>query len=295
MKVLITGVTGLLGSQLARHYAQQGHDVWGLVHSTHPPAELARHITPVRAFAELSGHFDLAINLAGASIAGGRWTAQRKQTLRDSRIGTTKDLLTPLANEQYRIDHLISGSAIGYYGSTTETVTEQSPAGTDFAAHMVANWEASALAGQGLINKITLIRTGLVLSDRGGLLKQLALPARLGLAARLGKGHQGQSWIHEADWVAAVIWLHEQGFTGAFNLTAPGPVSQDTFSRTLSRQMHRPYWLKVPAGPLRLGMGELADLVLNGQWVVPSRLKEEGFNFTFPDLESALKDLLGGR
>lgn len=295
MKVLITGVTGLLGSQLARHYARQGHDVWGLVHTTHPPAELARHITPVRAFTELSGHFDLAINLAGASIAGGRWTSQRKQTLRDSRIGTTKDLLAPLANEQYRIDHLISGSAIGYYGSTTETVTEQAPAGTDFGAQMVADWEASGLTGQGAINKITLVRTGLVLSDRGGLLKQLAIPARLGLAARLGSGHQGQSWIHETDWIAAVTWLHERGLTGAFNLTAPGPVSQDTFSRTLSRLLHRPYWLKVPAGPLRLGMGELAELVLNGQWVVPSRLKEEGFQFTFPDLESALKDLLGGR
>ncbi|MEX2320360.1 MAG: TIGR01777 family oxidoreductase [Saccharospirillum sp.] len=295
MKVLITGVTGLLGSQLARHYAQQGHDVWGLVHTTHPPAELVRHITPVHTFTELSGHFDLAINLAGASVAGGRWTAQRKQTLRDSRIGTTKGLLAPLANEQYRIDHLISGSAVGYYGSTTETVTEQASAGADFGAQMVADWEASALAGQGSINKITLIRTGLVLSVHGGLLKQLVLPARLCLAARLGSGHQGQSWIHETDWVAAVTWLHERGLTGAFNLTTPEPVSQDTFSRTLARQLDRPYWLKVPATPMRWGLGELADLVLNGQWVVPGRLKEEGFNFTFPDLGSALKDLLGGR
>lgn len=293
MKVLITGVTGLLGSQLARHYSQHGHEVWGLVHSTPVPSDLARHITQVRAPSELTGHFNLAINLAGASIAGERWSAKRKQLLRDSRIGFTDSLFAPLPTEQYRIDHLISGSAIGYYGSTTETVTEQSPAGSDFSARMVADWEASALAGQAHIDKITLIRTGLVLSNRGGLLKQLALPARLGLAARLGKGNQGQSWIHEADWLAAVTWLQEQGHTGAFNLTAPGPVSQDTFSRTLARQLNRPYWLKVPAAPLRWGMGELADLVLNGQWVIPAGLKEQGFNFAFPDLESALRDLFG--
>ncbi|WP_028670204.1 TIGR01777 family oxidoreductase [Saccharospirillum impatiens] len=295
MKVLITGVTGLLGSQLARHYSQLGHEVWGLIHRTHPQPELARHITPVHTPNELSGNFELAINLAGASIAGGRWTAQRKRALRDSRIGVTQDLLAQVTREKYHIDHLISGSAIGYYGSTTETVTEQSPAGTDFSAQMVADWEACALAGQTAIKKITLVRTGLVLSNRGGLLKQLALPARLGLAARLGHGNQGQSWIHETDWVNAITWLHEQGLTGPVNLTAPGPVSQNTFSRALANQLHRPYWLKVPATPVRWGMGELADLVLNGQWVVPSRLKEEGFTFAFPDLESALRDLLGER
>lgn len=295
MKVLITGVTGLLGSQLARHYSQLGHEVWGLVHKTPAPADLARHINQVRSPTELSGHFDLAINLAGASIAGGRWTARRKQLLRDSRIALTNSLLAPLADEQYRIEHLISGSAIGYYGSTTETVNEQSPAGTDFSARMVVDWEASALAHRNSINKISLIRTGLVMSDQGGLLKQLALPARLGLAARLGKGRQGQSWIHQDDWLAAVTWLHDQGLTGAFNLTAPTPVSQDAFSRTLARQVQRPYWLRVPAPPLRWGMGELADLVLKGQWVLPGRLEEAGFNFAFTDLESALNNLLGGR
>lgn len=293
MKVLITGVTGLLGSQLARHYAQAGDEVWGMVHNTEPSAELGRHITPFHDTSELSGHFDLAINLSGASVAGGWWTISRKQLLRDSRIGVTTSLLAPLEDQQYSIGHLISGSAIGYYGSTTETVTEQAPAGTDFGARMVADWEASALAGSHLIDKITLVRTGLILSDHGGLLKQLALPARLGLASRLGQGNQGQSWIHQSDWLAAVVWLHQEGLTGAYNLTAPGPVSQDTFSRLLAQQMHRPYWLKVPAAPLRWGMGELADLVLNGQWVVPSRLKEAGFSFVFPDLESALQDLLG--
>lgn len=295
MNVLITGVTGLLGSQLARHYGRHGHSVWGLVHNTSPSTELARQITPVHAISELRGHFDLAINLAGASVAGGRWTEKRKQKIRNSRIGLTSELLAAVANKQYSIDHLISGSAVGYYGSTTETVTEEAPPGTDFGARMVADWEASALAGSAHIDKITLVRTGLVLSDRGGLLQQLALPARLGLAARLGAGRQGQSWVHEADWVAAVVWLHEQGLTGAFNLTAPGPVSQDTFSRTLAHQLHRPYWLKVPAAPMRWGLGEMAGLILDGQWVVPSRLKDAGFSFTFPNLESALKDLLGGR
>lgn len=295
MNVLITGVTGLLGSQLARHYARLGHTVWGVVHATPPSTELSRQITPVHSISELRGHFDLAINLAGASIAGGRWTEKRKQTMRDSRIAFTSDLIAAVANKQYSIGHLISGSAVGYYGFTTETVTEEAPAGTDFGAQMVADWEASALEGSPHIDKITLIRTGLVMSDRGGLLQQLALPARVGLAARLGAGRQGQSWIHESDWVDAVVWLHEQGLTGAFNLTAPGPVSQDTFSQTLARQLHRPYWLKVPAAPLRWGLGEMAGLVLEGQWVVPSRLKASGFNFNFPDLESALKDLLGER
>jgi uncharacterized protein (TIGR01777 family) len=292
MKVLITGVTGLLGSQLARHYSQQGHDVSGLIHKTEPSSELARHMTTVRNVSDLTGHFDLAINLAGASIAGGRWSEKRKQTLRGSRIAFTGQLLEPLAAQQYSIDHLISGSAIGYYGSTTETVTEEAPAGSDFSAHMVADWEASALAASAHINKISRVRTGLVMSNKGGLLQQLALPARFGLAARLGQGRQGQSWIHQSDWLRAVTWLHENSLTGAFNLTAPAPVSQDTFSRTLSRQLNRPYWLRVPAAPVRLGLGELAGLVLEGQWVVPHRLMESGFEFNFPDLESALQDLL---
>jgi len=292
MKVLITGVTGLLGSQLARLYSQQGHEVSGLVHKTEPSVELAHHISRVRDIQELTGHFDLAINLAGASIAGGRWTEKRKQILRDSRISFTRDLLAPLATQQYSIDHLISGSAIGYYGATSDTVTEAATAGKDFSAQMVADWEASALGAIDLINRTSLIRTGLVMSDKGGLLKQLAMPARFGLAARMGDGSQGQSWIHESDWLRAVTWLHKNSLAGAFNLTAPAPVSQDTFSRTLSRQLKRPYWLRVPSGPLRLGMGELADLVLEGQWVVPHRLKESGFSFDFPDLESALQDLL---
>jgi hypothetical protein len=292
MKVLITGVTGLLGSQLARHYALQGNEVWGMVHRTKLSSDLDRLITTVHSPRELTGEFDLAINLAGASIAGGRWSKQRKQTLRDSRIAFTNDLLGPLADQQYNIKHLISGSAIGYYGSTSETVTETASAGSDFAAHMVADWEAAAVAASDHIGKITLVRTGLVLSRQGGLLQQLALPARLGLAARLGKGRQGQSWIHQSDWLRAVDWLHQKGIEGAVNLTAPGPVSQDVFSQTLARQLKRPYWLRVPGPPLRWGMGELAGLVLEGQWVVPHRLKEAGFNFDFPDLDTALTDLL---
>jgi hypothetical protein len=292
MKILITGVTGLLGSQLARKYAMQGNEVWGMVHRTKLPADLAAQITPVHSAQELSGQFDLAINLAGASIAGGRWTIQRKQQLRDSRIAFTNGLLAPVTEQRYSIEHLISGSAIGYYGSTSKTVTEAAPVGNDFSARMVADWEAVARAASDRVGKVTLIRTGLVLSKQGGLLKQLALPARLGFAAKLGDGSQGQSWIHQSDWCNAVGLIHQQGIEGAVNLTAPAPVSQDVFSRTLARQLKRPYWLRVPGAPLRWAMGELSELVLDGQWVVPRRLGEAGFNFEFPDLDSALNDLL---
>ncbi|MHA7880975.1 MAG: TIGR01777 family oxidoreductase [Saccharospirillum sp.] len=292
MRVLITGVTGLLGSAIANDYAERGYEVYGWLHRSPLPSSLERRVQAVRSSKDLSGHFDRVINLAGASVAGGLWTDKRKALLRYSRIDFTHQLLSPARHGHYSIGHLVSGSAIGYYGAGQSPVTETAPSGQDFGATMVSDWETEALELMDTVEKISLVRTGLVLSRRGGMLRQLRLPAKLGLSTRLGSGQQGQSWVHEADWLGALEWVFEQGLVGPVNLTAPNPVSQQQFSQTLASVLHRPCFMRMPAAPLKLALGEFADLLLEGQWVVPERLTESGYRFQFPQVEAALADLL---
>lgn len=293
MKVLITGASGLLGSALAQRYLERGYELWCWRHRTPLPDSLSGHVRSVHRVEDLSGHFDWVVNLAGASIAGGPWTAGRRLAIRQSRIEFTRSLLAGVREQRYGIDHLISGSAVGFYGNSRRPVNEDAPAGTGFGAELVSEWEAVARSFDDCIPNISLVRTGLVLSDRGGLLSQLTLPARFGLASRLGHGRQGQSWIHERDWLNAIDWIQDHTLTGPVNVTAPNPVSQDEFSRTLARVLGRPYFMRMPGAPLRLALGEMASLVLEGQYVQPEKLRESGFHFQFEHLEDALRQVLG--
>lgn len=291
MRVLITGVTGLLGSGIAERYLKQGFEVHGWINKTPLPPTLEQGVQPVRSTKDLHGHYDRLINLAGASVAGGPWTRKRKQLLRSSRIDFTRHLLAPAQQGHFSIGHLVSGSAVGYYGPTQNPVTETAPSGHDFGAAMVADWETEALELTDKVEKISLIRTGLVLSHRGGMLGQLTLPARLGLSSRLGSGQQGQSWVHEADWHGALDWVFDHDLVGPINFTAPKPVSQQELSKTLARVLKRPCFLRMPAAPLRLLLRDMADLLLEGQWVMPERLQQAGYPFQFTDLEAALHNL----
>jgi len=295
MKILITGASGFIGSALAKRMLDRGHQVDGWQHRSPLPSG----VNPIDDFDGLKQHYDVLINLAGASIAGGLWTQSRRQTLRDSRIAFTQQLLeclghpsdNPLDNPGFSVGHLISGSAIGYYGPGDQRVTEASPAGSDFSAHLARDWEAAAATAETKVERLTCVRTGLVLGRDGGLLPMLARPAYFGLATRLGSGEQGQSWIHLHDWLAALDFIIEQGLTGAVNLTAPSPVSQDSFNRQLSQTLHRPYWMRFPGGPLRWTLGDLSTLVLDGQYVEPQRLLDQGFEFHYPTLKEALSQL----
>lgn len=296
MNILLTGGTGLIGRALCRSLRAEGHQLTVLSRS---PGTVAQKCGPeVRAMGSLDQwtpdcHFDAVINLAGEPIADRAWTAAHKQVLRDSRIALTERLIARIAAAERKPAVLLSGSAIGYYGDGGERMlTEGMPPGDDFAARLCRDWEAAARQAEAYGVRVCLLRTGLVLSREGGLLGKLKLPFSLGLGARLGSGRQYMSWVHIQDHVAMTMsLLHDAAFSGPFNLTAPLPVTNAEFTRTLARALHRPAWLVMPAWPLKLALGERAALLLEGQRVIPQALQAAGRSFSFPDLTSAFDEL----
>jgi uncharacterized protein (TIGR01777 family) len=233
------------------------------------------------------------INLAGASIAGGRWTTARKAAIRDSRMQATGALVKAIAASGQPPPIFISSSAVGYYGSRgDEPVTETTAPGSDFLAHVCRDWEAAA-SQLSPAARVVLLRSGVVLARHGGALPQMALPFKLFAGGPAGSGRQFMSWIHLHDWVATVKWaLASQHIAGPLNVTAPEPVTNEDFSRSLGRVLGRPAWLKAPSFALRLMLGEMADaLILGGQRVLPAVAQQHGFAFQYPTLESALRQI----
>ncbi|MEW5903925.1 MAG: TIGR01777 family oxidoreductase [Pseudomonadota bacterium] len=297
MQILITGGTGLIGRALCRVLRADGHQLTVL---SRQPASVAAKCGPdVTAMASLAEwtpqrHFDAVINLAGEPIADHAWTQRRKQALHDSRIALTERLVACIAQAERKPELLISGSAIGYYGNGgSRELDEESRAGGDFAAKLCHDWEGAALGAASYGVRICLLRTGLVLSGEGGLLGRMLLPFRLGLGARLGDGRQWMSWIHIDDYVAQVRWmLRDAGMFGVFNMTAPHPVTNAEFTRTLAQTLHRPAIFFAPAFLLRLALGERASLLLEGQRVLPRQLQARHARFLYPELAFALRAIL---
>ena len=298
MHILLTGGTGLIGRALCAHWSEQGHrlTVW-----SREPSKVARLCgADVRGIARLEElaeePLDAVINLAGAPIADRPWSSKRKALLWSSRIGLTEQLLTWLQRRQQRPAVLLSGSAVGWYGNGGEReLSEDTPQVTDdFAAQLCGAWEETAQRAEDLGIRVVLVRTGLVLSPDGGMLKRLLLPFKLGLGGRIGDGRQWMPWIHIADQIALIDFLlqHPQA-RGPYNACAPQPVRNKAFAQALGRVLHRPAFLPLPGLLLRVGLGELSVLLLGGQRAVPRRLLEAGFRFSFTDLDSALDDLLG--
>ncbi|WP_020161563.1 TIGR01777 family oxidoreductase [Methylobacter marinus] len=298
MNVLITGGTGFIGRALAQHLTRQGHAVTVLSRN---PDKVAAICGPgVAALGDLKqlkaeDAYQVIINLAGEPIFDARWTEARKKLIRDSRINLTGQLIDGIERMAVKPDVLISGSAIGYYGDQGDTVlTEQSAPNPDFSHRLCADWEQEAQKAEQLGVRVCLIRTGLVIAAGGGLLKRLLLPFRLGLGGRLGSGRQWMSWIHREDWIAiAQAMITDTSMQGAYNATAPHPVSNLEFTQTLARCLNRPALLPVPAGLLKVLLGEMSELVLGSQRVMPERLLAQGFGFQYPDLASALRQALG--
>jgi uncharacterized protein (TIGR01777 family) len=292
MRVAITGASGLIGATLAGSLRRDGHEVTRLVrHPPERPDEVRWDPTASDGGinpAAFDG-VDAVVHLSGAPIAGGRWTPARKQVLRDSRIQSTRALVTALGKAAKLPPVLLCGSAVGWYGDTgSREVDESAPAGTGFLTDLVRDWEAASRTGPAGLRVVNL-RSGVVLSRRGGMLGPLAPLFRFGLGARLGSGHQFISWIALTDHVAAVRYLIEQdAIEGPVNLTAPTPVTNAQFTAELGRALRRPALLRVPAPVLRLSLGELSGELLGSQRVVPKRLQDAGFSFRYPGIAAAL-------
>ena len=297
MKILITGGTGFIGSALTRSLTEQGYEVTVLSRN---PDSVEKICGPgIKALNNLNqlkpeDTFHTIINLAGAPIFDARWSDARKQIIRDSRIGLTKQLVASMARMAVKPELLISGSAIGYYGDQGDTVlTEQSATHKDFSEQLCTDWENEAKKAEQLGVRVCLIRTGLVLAEGGGLLKRMLLPFRLGLGGRLGDGQQWMSWIHRQDWIAiARLMITDSSMQGAYNATAPNPVTNSEFARSLAHCLNRPALLPIPAWLLKILLGEMSELVLGSQRVIPERLLALGFKFQYTDLSSALNQVL---
>lgn len=297
MKILITGGTGFIGRRLVAHLKVQ-HEVMVLTRQGSRAYDLLGH--DVKLLDNLDrlddlNDVDIVINLAGEPIAAGRWSESRKQLLCNSRWLLTEQLvdLIKLSNRPPRL--LLNASAIGWYGRQGDEPLDEGfgQPHDEFTHRLCQRWEQLALQARSPQTRVCILRIGLVLGPDGGALPKLLPPYRLGLGGPMGSGRQVMSWIHIQDLVRAMLFLleHEE-CDGIFNGTAPQPVDNRTFSQSLARSLRRPHLLCVPAGALRLLMGESADLLLTGQHVLPARLQQAGFHFTYPELPEALDNLL---
>lgn len=293
MKILITGGRGFLAGKLLAHFSQHHASHYQTAVLSRKPgavAGAAQTLTSYEQAAEF--HADVIINLAGASLFDKRWTAARQQEMYESRVSYTDQLLSTLEAHKALPTVLLSGSAVGYYGDTDHRITSENiEHGKDWSAKLCADWEAQALAYSDKV-RVCILRTGLVMHPSGGALKPLALPAKAGLLGPFGSGDNFWPWISLTDWLNAVTWLIEQPTCqGAFNLTAPKPVTQKTFMKALSQSVSRPSFLPIP----RLGVNALmgtgrGELLMASQRVVPSRLLDGGFEFVYTEAQTMLDE-----
>ncbi len=297
-KVLITGASGLIGTRLTEMLLQKGYQV---VHLGRAPRQ-----KPVPCFAwDIdAGTLDMRafegvqsiIHLAGAGIADARWTPARKKEILTSRTQSTKLLFNALNTAKHEVKNFISASAIGYYGfsNQAEPLKENSNPGCDFLASVVKAWESEINSIERLAIRVAVIRIGIVLSADGGALKEMAKPIRWGVGAPLGTGNQWMSWIHLEDLCRLFCFALERDSTaGTYNAVAPYPVTNRMLTRAIAHQLKKPLWLPaVPGFVLRIMLGEMADMVLQGSIVSSLKIESEGFEFKFPKLEMALADLL---
>ncbi len=300
MRIIIPGGSGLIGNMLIPALLADGHEVWVL--SRRPELATAPGSAQVAAWdgrtakgweAILEGS-DAIINLTGENLAAGLWTKERLQRIRDSRIFPGQAIVDGLKKVTHRPTLLIQQSAMGIYGtSLTQTFDESIPAGSDMLAQLVADWEAVTQPAEAFGMRRVVLRTGLFLTRRGGVLPRLMLPFQLFAGGPLGTGKQWYSWIHYRDWIeAGRFFIKNEQTHGVYNLTAPEPVTNAEFGRTLAWVMHRPYLVPAPAFALRLALGKMSTMILEVQRVIPKKLLEAGFQFKFTKLHQALEDIL---
>jgi uncharacterized protein (TIGR01777 family) len=298
MRIVIAGGTGFLGSALVQAFRRESHQV--LVLTRRPRRGDDVQWSPEKSvgtgptlWARIFEDIDAVINLSGEGIADRRWTRARKNAILQSRIKTTRAIVTAIKEAHHAPKALINASAIGIYGPHgDEPVTEETAPGSDFLASVCKTWESEAREAASA-TRVVLLRSGLVMAAEGGALPKLALPFRLFAGGRRGSGRQYMSWIHRDDWVSMVRWaIADKAVSGPLNLTAPEPVTNAELARTLGRVLHRPAIIPAPAFALRLAVGEMADaMLLSGQRVLPRKAQSGGFEFRYPALEPALRGI----
>ncbi len=306
MRVFVTGGTGLVGRRLIRRLRERGDPAVILTrragHARQwfgPDASVVEG-DPMRegVWMDALAECDAVVHLAGENVFGRRWNEDFKKLLRGSRILSTQHVVAALRRQPMRVDGqakvLVNASAIGYYGPRAdEELTEDSSPGSDFLAQLCIEWEQTARAAESAGVRVAMVRVGVVLDKEGGALAKLLTPFKLGAGGPVAGGRQWISWIHHADLVGLFLFaLDRAGATGPINGTAPHPVTNREFGKTLGRVLHRPSFVPTPGLALRLLVGEAADLVVTGQRVLPKRALVLGYSFQYPRLEAALAQIL---
>ncbi len=300
MRIFITGGTGLIGSALIRTLLQQGHEITVLTRNKIRAGKklgdkVTLYSTP-GALPSLDG-YDAVINLAGESMVGKRWTDKQKEKLCNSRWTITRKLTELIQAGDNPPSVFISGSAIGFYGAQDDNViTEAARPHDEFTFRLCRKWEALAVAADSADTRVCLLRTGIVLSRKGGMLALLTYPFRLGLGSVLGKGTQYISWIHIQDMIDGIIFLlNTPEARGVFNFTAPNPVTNKRFTNILSSTLYRPQIFRIPAFLVKWFMGESATMLLDGQRAIPQHLTDLHYRFRFEHLDDVLSNLMKGK
>lgn len=303
MKIILIGATGFIGKHLFHYLKKKQHQI---VVVSRNKAKAQKFFPGHQDFAEWDGKDEHAfaaiaensgavINLAGANLAGKRWSEQRKQIILNSRVNSTSAVVNAINSVEEKPEVLIQASAVGYYGANPEkTFRESDHAGEGFLAEVTTKWEAAA---KDLDKKVRLVflRSGAVIGKNGGALQKMEIPFKFGVGGHIGSGKQWFSWIHIEDEVSAIAFLLEnKNASGAFNLTAPQPVKMNVFAKNLGEAMHRPSWLHVPAFAIKLLFGQMgSETILQGQRALPEKLVDHKFHFLYGDAKSALKQIYG--
>lgn len=304
MKVLLVGGSGLIGQALACRLLENGDQVWILTRSQQGKNEPRCSQGSVawvtwdgktpQGWGPLAGEMDAIINLAGANIGDRPWTEERRQVLRASRVNAGKAIVAAIEQNACKPSVVIQISGVNYYSSRgDQPVDEQGQPGKDFLASVAVDWENGTKPVTEVGIRHVIMRTGVVLSRKGGVLAPFLLQQRLFAGGPLGSGKQWISWIQIQDLMDCFLFfLNNNQAEGIFNVCSPEPVTNAEFGKTLAKVIHRPYWLPAPAFMLRLVLGEMSTLVLDGVRVIPKRLLETGFLFQYASLRRALEDLL---
>jgi uncharacterized protein (TIGR01777 family) len=284
MNITVTGATGFIGRYLVKSLAGDGHSVRALsrvawnIFAGEPPAE------------SLTGA-DAVVHLAGAPVAQ-RWTRRAREEIRDGRVKGTHHLVTALSTLRRRPEALVCASAIGIYGDRgDEVLTEASPVASGFLADVCRDWEREADLADTLGVRVVKLRIGIALGRKGGALEKMLPPFRAFVGGKLGPGSQWMSWIHVADIVGLIRYALDHPVSGVVNATAPNPVRNSEFARELGSALHRPAIFPVPAVALRILLGQMADVLLASQRVLPQAAQTAGYRFAYPELRPALQDL----